>query len=109
MCTDLMKDNKSGGNADNFFLKYNSFHTYDSTPYYTIDDNTAQMLMPLVDDMEEEATHYDEVGNVDILKSLLCIFLVKIQRYGIHEAGKDLDMLKPSHRLFIQCRNMPTG
>lgn len=106
MCTDLMKDNQSGGNVDSFFLKYNSFHTYDSTPYYKIDDRTAQMIMPLVDDMEEESSHYGELGNVDILKSLLCIFLVKIQRYGIHEDGKNLDMLKPSHRLFIQFRRM---
>ena len=48
MCTDMMKDNVSGGNADSLFLKYNSFHTYDSTPYYIIDDKTARMLMPLV-------------------------------------------------------------
>ena len=106
MCTDIMKDNVAGGNADSLFLKYNSFDTYDSTPYYIIDDKTAQMLKPLVDDMEEESRHYSELGNVDILKSLLCIFLVKIQRHGIHEAGKNLDMLKPSHQLFIQFRRM---
>ena len=64
------------------------------------------MIKPLVDDMEEESSHYGELGNVDILKSLLCIFLVKIQRHGIHEAGKNLDMLKPSHRLFITFRRM---
>lgn len=106
MCTDMMRDKASGGNADSLFLKYNSFHTYDSTPYYTIDDHTAQMIKPLVDDMEEESRHYGELGNVDILKSLLCIFLVKIQRYGIHETDKNLDMLKPSHRLFILFRRM---
>lgn len=106
MCTDLMKVNTADGNIDNLFLKYNSFHTFDSTPYYKIDSQTAQMIMPLVDEMEEESKLYDQPGNVDILKSLLCIFLVKIQRHGIHEAGKNLDMLKPSHRLFIQFRRM---
>ena len=58
MCTDIMKDNVAGGNADSLFLKYNSFDTYDSIPYYIIDDKTAQMLKPLVDDMEEESRHY---------------------------------------------------
>lgn len=106
MCTDLMKINASEGNSDRLFLKYNFFHTFDSTPYYKIDNKTAQMLMPLVEEMEKEAKLYDLPGNVDILKSLLCIFLVKIQRHGIHEAEKTLDMLKPSHRLFIQFRRM---
>lgn len=106
MCTDMMKDPASGNNDSSLFMKYNSFHTYDSTPYYIIDAQTAEMLSPLVSQMEEEALRYGEFGNMDILKSLLCIFLVKIQRHGYHEAGKDLDTLKPAHQLFVQFRRM---
>lgn len=107
MCTDMMKDSVlHDAGIGKLFLKYNAFHAYDSTPYYNIDDETARMLQPLVDEMEQEAQRYDEYGNMDILKSLLCIFLAKIQRYGKHDAVECLDTLRPSHQLFIQFRRL---
>lgn len=105
MCTDLMKNSMDGG-MGKLFMKYNAFHAYDTTPYYIIDDTTAQMLQPLVDEMEDEAQRGNEFGNIDILKSLLCIFLAKIQRYGQHDATERLDTMRPSHQLFVQFRRM---
>lgn len=103
MCTNFMRDEECAGNL---FLKYNVFHTYDTTPYYYIDESTAADLRVLVSAMEDEAQRYGEFGNIDMLKSLLRIFLVKIHRYGTQETPLHLDNLRPSHQLFIQFRKL---
>lgn len=103
MCTDFMKDEDG---MNNLFLKYNVFHTFDTIPCYNIDDKTSEILKALVLEMEAEAQHSGEFGNIDILKSLLRIFLVKIQRYGMQEGELRLDNLKPMHMLFIQFRRL---
>ncbi len=106
MCTDFMKDTAVEATVSSLFLKYNAFHTHDTTPYYIIDDTTAVMLGALVDEMEAESRRGGEFGNIDILKSLLCIFLAKTQRYGHQESGEHLNTLKPGHQLFIQFRRL---
>lgn len=107
MCTDLLKNSTSNGlGTEKMFLKYNTFHTYDSVPYYKIDEKTAIELQYLVDEMEEESYRYGEFGNIDILKSLLTIFLAKVERYGIHETEQRLETIKPSHMLFVQFRRV---
>lgn len=101
MCTNLMKAEEDANKA---FVKYNTFHTFHSSPYCIIDPQTAQKLKALVFEMEEELRHASEFGSIDILKSLLRIFMVNIQRYGEHAGEMHLDNLKPQHRLFIQFR-----
>ena len=56
--------------------------------------------------MELEAERNGELGNIDILKSLLTIFLAKIERYGKHEEEQTVDYRKPSHLLFIRFRQL---
>lgn len=99
MCTDMMKEMK-------LFLKYNSFHTHDSTPYFTIDGDTSKALTQILEVMERESHNHKEFGNREILNSLLCIFLAFTQRHGSRATGKDLDSLKPSHQLFIRFREL---
>lgn len=107
MCVDLLKDSTSQGTGiDKMFLKYNTFHTHDSIPYYNIDSATAAMLQPLVDEMEDESHRYGELGNIDILKALVCIFLAKVERYGSHATQQRLETIRPSHQLFVQFRRM---
>lgn len=101
MCTDFMRDEESMGNL---FLKYNAFHTFDALPYYRVNNATAAVLRALVEQMEEENGCVGQFGNIDVLKSLLRIFLVKVQRHGVHLGYEQLDELKPQHRLFIQFR-----
>lgn len=103
LCTDFMGDENGESSV---FLKYNFFHTLDAAPYYSIDDDTAAMLRPLVDEMERESLLSNEFGNIDVLKSLLRIFLVKIQRHGTHSGEHHLDGLKPMHQLFIRFRRL---
>jgi AraC family transcriptional activator of pobA len=103
MCTDFMKYES---NADNLFLKYNAFYTFDTTPCFHIDDRAAIELMPLITGMEEEIKNKDSFGNIEVLKSLLRILLIKIQRLGIHDGELHLDNLKPSHLLFLKFRRL---
>lgn len=103
MCTNFLKDEDT---EHNLFLKYNVFHTFDTAPYYHVDATTAATLQALVGEMEEEAERSEEFGNVDVLKALLRIFLVKILRHGQQDVELRLDTLKPAHQLFIQFRKM---
>lgn len=106
MCTDLIKVSNSSTNISRLFLEYNAFHTYEGTPYYIIDEPTSKLLQPLIHEMELEAERNGELGNIDILKSLLTIFLAKIERYGKHETELTVDYRKPSHLLFIRFRQL---
>lgn len=104
MCTDFLRDDECGGNA---MLKYNAFHTFDTAPYVCVDGEGARELGALVSMIEEETSaNRGRFGNVEILKSLLRIFLVKIQRCGTQEGGTHIDNRKASHLLFIQFRQM---
>lgn len=103
MCTDFMKDEDSMSNT---LLKYNVFHTFDTAPCYNLDNEMAEILKRLVADMEAESQNSGDFGNIDILKSLLRIFLVKIQRHGMQDVELHLDTMKPTHQLFIQFRKM---
>lgn len=103
MCTDFMRDEES---VDQTMMKYNSFYTFDTAPYYHIDEETADELRGIVRQMEEESERYGEFGNIEVLKSLLCIFLVKIQRKGKQDVNIHLSSIKPSHQLFVQFRRM---
>lgn len=113
MCTDFMRDSSRANFYDQSedisatMMKYNAFHTFDTAPYYNIEDaTTAAELNRLVEQMEEEARRAGEFGNIDILKSLLRIFLVNIQRHGQQENTLQLDKMKPSHQLFVQFRRL---
>lgn len=103
MCTDFMRDQDG---ANNTILKYNAFHTFDTAPFYHIDKETAEELAYLVQQMEIESHLSGQFGNIDVLKSLLRIFLVKIQRHGTQESTLQLDKMKPSHQLFVQFRGL---
>lgn len=103
LCTDFMR---TQGEGSDLFLKYDVFHTFDRIPYYMVDDTVAQQLAVLVKDMEAELEAEGEFGHLDIIRSLLKIFLIKVHRYGTREGEVRLDELKPSHRLFVQFRQM---
>lgn len=103
MCTDFMKNDEA---ESSLFLKYNVFHTFDTTPCFHVDDSTAQTLSLLSDAMEREASNSGKFGNVDVLKALLRIFLVQVLRHGTQEGELHLDELKPSRMLFTRFRKM---
>lgn len=101
MCTDFMKDERDLGSLP---LKYDIFHAFDAPPYYIIDDDTATILGHLVEEMEREEHNSQAFGNIDMLKSLLRMFLINVLRHGCQGTGKRPDELKPSRLLFLQFR-----
>ena len=103
LCTDFMQ---SRGDDSDIFIKYDLFHTFDSTPYYVIGNDISLQLQALVDAMEEELRAGKDICHIDILRSLLKIFLIMVHRYGRKEGELQLDGLKPAHRLFVQFRSM---
>lgn len=103
MCTDFMRD---GDSTNSLFLKYNAFYTFDTEACCYLDNDTAKVLGELVFQMEQESLCSGEFGNVDILKALLRIFLVKIHRHGILDGGSRMDNLKPAHQLFVKFRRL---
>ena len=103
LCTDIMQ---SRGEDSDLFVKYDMFHTFDTLPYFIIDDDTSVQLQTLTDSMEEELKNGKGIGHIDMLRSLLKIFLIKVHRYGLKEGQLQLDELKPAHRLFVQFRRM---
>lgn len=103
LCTDFMQ---SRGDDSDLFVKYNVFHTFDTTPYYIIDECTARQLAALVAEMEKELSTPDNFGHIDVLRSLLKLFLIRVHRDGRQEGELRLDDLKPSHRLFVMFRRV---
>jgi len=103
LCSDIMRSDEK---SNNILLKYNFFHAFNDTPCFHIDDETAAELRLVLREMEKEIICTDMLGNEDIMRALLRIFLVKVQRHGIREGEYHLDTLKPSHRLFISFRRM---
>ena len=82
------------------------FHDFDSIPCFQIDEDAARALDKIVDAIEQESGNRQEFGNVDMLQSLIRMFLIQVYRHGIKENALKLDMLKPSHQLFVRFRTM---
>ena len=102
LCSDLLQDDS---NTD-AFVNYNVFNTFESAPYFIIDEKTARQLSVIVEEIEEELNLFRSFAHLDVLRSLLKLFLIKVYRYGQHEGESRLDDLKPSHKLYMQFRRL---
>ena len=102
-CTDIIGENDK---TEDMFIKYNMFNTYDIDPYYVIDDRTAEILRQVVQNMRDEQRHDADFGHLDMLMSLVKIFLILVNRYGRHTEENRLDEQKASHRLFVMFRKI---
>lgn len=95
---------KSDDGQTNLFLKYNDFRTFDASPYYCVDDATAHELDLVLEAMNKEQSHPNAFGAKDLQRCLVWIFMIAVQRSGRSEGEFRLDLLKPSHRLFVLFR-----
>ena len=92
--------------TNNTLLKYSVFHTFDTTPFYRVNNEVAHTLQHLVQQMEEEMKYQNCFGNTDILKSLIRIFLIQVLRHGEQNSELPMSNLKPAHILFIKFRKL---
>jgi AraC-like DNA-binding protein len=100
-CTDFLKEEHTD---EDIYIKYNLFNAFDSQPYCTINEETAQHLLSVLHKLEEEQLNESLTGHVDMLRSLTKIFLVLVHRHCEKSSDHTLSEKKSSHRLFIMFR-----
>lgn len=100
-CTDFLKDESPD---DGIYIKYNLFNTFDAQPCFTISEETAQLLLHILDKMQQEQANTMLEGHVDMLRSLTKIFLIQVLRHCEKNADYVLSERKAAHRIFIQFR-----
>lgn len=102
-CTDFLKAERTD---EDIFIKYNLFNAFDLQPYCTISEETAQLLLAVLHKLEEEQHHENQIGHVDMLRSLTKIFLVLVHRHCEKSSDNALSEKKSAHRLFVLFRKM---
>ncbi len=104
LCTDFLKDERAD---EDIFIKYNVFNAFDSSPCCTISDPMiVERMKGIVEQMETELKESAHFGHIDMLRVLTKQFLINVQRYGNKPGAKNLDAMKPSHRLFVMFRQL---
>ena len=102
--TDFLNDKTSDNDP---FTKYNIFNAFYSSPYYLVDNpEVTHELHELTRKMDEEQVEDSGFGHLELLRSLVKIFLINVYRHGSRQGTPQLDTMKPSHRLFVMFRNM---
>ncbi len=102
-CTDFLKEEHTD---EDIYIKYNLFNAFDSQPYCTINEETAQRLLSVIDKLEDEQLNENLIGHVDMLRSLTKIFLILVHRHCEKNSNYALSEKKTSHRLFVMFRKM---
>lgn len=100
-CTDFLKEERTD---EDIYIKYNLFNAFDSQPYCTISEDTAQHLLAILHKLEEEQQNENLIGHVDMLRSFTKIFLVLVHRHCEKSSDYALSEKKSSHRLFVMFR-----
>ncbi|MCR5312076.1 MAG: AraC family transcriptional regulator [Bacteroidaceae bacterium] len=103
-CTNFLKDEQAD---EDIFIKYNVFNAFDSSPYCVIENTEiVEELKLIIQKMLDEHNNMRAFGHTDMLRSLVKIFLINVQRYGNRRGSLPLDSVKPSHRLFVMFRKL---
>ncbi len=103
-CTDFLKDERG---EDDIFIKYGVFNAFDTGACCTINNPVVvTRLKHIVAQMEEELKNASSFGQIDMLRSLVKMFLINVYRHGEKKGVKHLDAMKPSHRLFVLFRQL---
>ncbi len=92
--------------SESIFLKYNVFNAYDSLPYYKVDEEEANRLMRLVDEMGREYSLAGEFAHKDYMQYLVRLFLIRAQRCGKRQEVPSLDVSSTANRTFVRFRQL---
>ena len=103
-CTDFLSDEKTG---EDIFIKYDIFNAFDAVPYCTIrEDYVVSELLSIISRMQTELTRDGSFGHLEMLRSLVRIFLILVHRYGRRQDAPQLSTTRPSHLLFVRFRQL---
>ena len=94
------------GSSENVFLKYNVFNAFDASPYYHIHQQDVDKLAFLVQEMEEETCNDRLFAHKDLLKYLIRMMLIYVQRTGERGHGLPLCINNAANRTFVRFRQM---
>ncbi len=100
-CTDFLKEDKGD---ESVLIKYSMFNAFDSEPFCCVDDQTAEKLSVLIRQMEEEKEDPNSFAHMDMIRSLVKMFLIQIERNGSKPMQKNVRDIKSANRLFVMFR-----
>lgn len=92
------------GSSENVFLKYNVFNAFDASPYYHIHRENVGKLAFLVNEMEEGTRNEGLFAHSDLLKYLIKMLLIYVQRTGERGHGLPLCINNAANRTFVRFR-----
>ncbi len=102
--TDFLDDQSTDKDT---FIKYDVFNAFYSYPYYLVGNGeVARELAEITRKIDEEQADVSGFGHLELLRSLVKIFLINVYRYGTRQGIPQFDTMKPSHRLFVAFRNI---
>ncbi len=93
-------------NFTDIFLKHNIFHSFEKEPFFIIKESDSIELHNIVNRMLKEMSTPNMFAHSNLLKLLLQLFLVEIQRFGIRKDCCELTINNPSHILFVNFRKL---
>ena len=82
------------------------FNAFDAAPYYHIHQEDADKLAFLVREMAEETCNEKQFAHKDLLKYLIKIMLIYVQRTGERGHGLPLCINNAANRTFVRFRQM---
>jgi AraC-like DNA-binding protein len=91
---------------ESLFLKYNVFNTYNSAPYYNVTNEEADRLMSIVDELDREYSLTGAFAHHDYMKSLIRLFLIRVQRSGECSAEERLNISNHANVVFVKFRHL---
>lgn len=99
-CTDFMNEAHDGG----LFIKYDVFNSFDAEPFCVVPDETAEILAELVQKMETEKKLTSSFAHMEMLRSLVRMFLIQVQRNCNKSDSFTVTDKNASYRLFKNFR-----
>ena len=102
-CTDFLKEEKAD---EDVFIKYNVFNAFDTSPFCEVTEETAEQLQLIIEAMLEEKHRDGAFGHMDMLRSLVKIFLIQLCRHGIKNEHISTNHMKSSHHLYMHFRKL---
>ena len=92
--------------SENIFLKYNMFNAFDTVPYYTINDEVANRLQYISNQLTDEMNNEHAFAYHQYLNYLIQMFLINIQHNAHRGVVIPLCINNSANRIFVRFRQL---